>query len=552
MDPNTLVYGTPEPPIPVVRAAAGPLAIEVEPDTGTLRHASWQGVEFLRGIYATVRTAHWGTIIPEISDFAVEHTGEGFRIAFRAEHHGERDRAGEGGDDGGRIELTWRGEIAGDRHGALSYSFDATAGTAFMTNRTGVCVLHPEGLKGTRVEIAHPDASCETGVFPELISPDWPFRDIAGITCEPYPSGEVTIRFEGETFEMEDQRNWSDNSYKTYCYPQSRPFPYPIEAGQKIRQVVRIQCRGELPKHSELPAPEFATPRLGTMMAGSGSFEGLGLSLVACRPEGLEAARATGLPVTVVADAPRDLREGETLAIAPPPGKEGHVAASMNNFTELNRDRPKDPKPGVLFANTPQVHQFDSRVLFEAPHTFGDLVATARSFTDGPVILGPTRMSAQREDPRWNSLVGVGWTLACYAAAVARPSRRLSHRVARPLREEPCRGSCSKISREAEVEGFEGARWTSRSRWSTCAWAARLRVSHREPHPRGATTDPATDGGGSNARVLDAANVADVASPRISVSGRSLSRGCSPRSSAPTPTSALTPESRGAAYPRAA
>ena len=29
----------------------------------------------------------------------------------------------------------------------------------------------------------------------------------------------VDIVFGGEIFEMEDQRNWSDASYKTYCVP---------------------------------------------------------------------------------------------------------------------------------------------------------------------------------------------------------------------------------------------------------------------------------------------------------------------------------------------
>ena len=31
--------------------------------------------------------------------------------------------------------------------------------------------------------------------------------------------GEIVIRFEGDLFEMEDQRNWTDASYKTYSTP---------------------------------------------------------------------------------------------------------------------------------------------------------------------------------------------------------------------------------------------------------------------------------------------------------------------------------------------
>ena len=34
--------------------------------------------------------------------------------------------------------------------------------------------------------------------------------------------------FNGETFEMEDQRNWTDASFKTYCTPLSLPYPIKI------------------------------------------------------------------------------------------------------------------------------------------------------------------------------------------------------------------------------------------------------------------------------------------------------------------------------------
>jgi D-apionolactonase len=43
---------------------------------------------------------------------------------------------------------------------------------------------------------------------------------------------------------MEDQRNWSDASYKTYCRPLSRPFPYVVEAGEVIEQRITIALSG--------------------------------------------------------------------------------------------------------------------------------------------------------------------------------------------------------------------------------------------------------------------------------------------------------------------
>ena len=48
----------------------------------------------------------------------------------------------------------------------------------------------------------------------------------------------VGHRMEGDTFEMEDQRNWTGASYKTYVRPLALPWPYTLAAGAKIDQAV--------------------------------------------------------------------------------------------------------------------------------------------------------------------------------------------------------------------------------------------------------------------------------------------------------------------------
>ena len=42
---------------------------------------------------------------------------------------------------------------------------------------------------------------------------------------------------EGETFETEDQRNWSDASFKTYGTPLHLPFPVEVEEGTRVAAV---------------------------------------------------------------------------------------------------------------------------------------------------------------------------------------------------------------------------------------------------------------------------------------------------------------------------
>ncbi|MEO1249317.1 MAG: hypothetical protein AAFW76_05700, partial [Pseudomonadota bacterium] len=56
----------------------------------------------------------------------------------------------------------------------------------------------------------------------------------------------VDIAFVGDVFEMEDQRNWTDASFKTYCRPLGLPFPYAIEAGTSVTQSIEIRVSGDV------------------------------------------------------------------------------------------------------------------------------------------------------------------------------------------------------------------------------------------------------------------------------------------------------------------
>jgi len=49
---------------------------------------------------------------------------------------------------------------------------------------------------------------------------------------------------EGDTFEMEDHRNWTDASFKTYVRPLALPWPYTLPAGQVVKQSVSVTLSG--------------------------------------------------------------------------------------------------------------------------------------------------------------------------------------------------------------------------------------------------------------------------------------------------------------------
>ena len=49
------------------------------------------------------------------------------------------------------------------------------------------------------------------------------------------------LLFEGDIFETEDQRNWSDASFKTFCTPLVKPFPVELKKGEKVFQRVTFK-----------------------------------------------------------------------------------------------------------------------------------------------------------------------------------------------------------------------------------------------------------------------------------------------------------------------
>src|SRR5207249_7943943 len=59
---------------------------------------------------------------------------------------------------------------------------------------------------------------------------------------------EVRFDFEGDLFEMQDHRNWTDGNYKTYGTPLAIPYPMDAHTGQTFHQAVRVSVAGAPPR----------------------------------------------------------------------------------------------------------------------------------------------------------------------------------------------------------------------------------------------------------------------------------------------------------------
>jgi len=225
------LFGTEEPAAETLTLTAGPLSVEL--DAGNLRYLRYQGHEALRAVSYVARDKVWGTFNPRIESFQVQEGAEGFTVGY------------EGVCSDGSQELRYRARITGTADGRLVFEATGIPATDFLTNRTGFVVLHPiAGVAGRPVEVLRVDGTRETGRFPELIDPKQPIMEIRALTHEVTPGLRVTCTMEGDIFEMEDQRNWTDASYKTYVRPLALPMPYTLAKGEAFSQAVRVTFEG--------------------------------------------------------------------------------------------------------------------------------------------------------------------------------------------------------------------------------------------------------------------------------------------------------------------
>lgn len=250
MDDSFLLYGSAVPLPEPIALRAGPLTMLYE--HGSLRRIRLGSQAVLLMIYAAVRDHNWSTIVGELSEERLDVRPASFEISYLSRHRR---------DD---IDFSWRGRINGAEDGAITFSFEGEAHSSFLRNRIGFCVLHAQDCAGSECEIEHSDGTIEGGRFPQQISPHQPFKDMRAISHALQDGLKARVSFEGDVFEMEDQRNWSDASFKTYCTPLERPYPARVEQGQRVRQSVRLELVGAAPASTLADEPgEVVVARTG-------------------------------------------------------------------------------------------------------------------------------------------------------------------------------------------------------------------------------------------------------------------------------------------------
>ena len=426
------------------KLVAGPLTLEYS--EGNLWNISNGSEEIIRRIYLVFQDINWTSRPFVIKDEIWEVSDRSFSAKIKAQgSHDAKDLS---------VEL----EINGSESGEITYGFSASTAVSFMRNRLGLCLLHPvASLAGRDCELTKADGAIEKSKFPEAISPDQPFLNLSGIRHQLQSGQFATVNFEGEIFESEDHRNWSDASYKTYCTPISLPFPAQVSPGEVLSQKITISISGEhatsISKDEStvitVGTKEIELPEIGLGLSVDpdhlvaseyAEFEDLAIKHLRLSLNGDSQIRSTvekallitqqlniDLDLAITADSPQQLKAflqqiielkdqvrffyifsasdkttplGFIQAAEELLGDKSKIIGGTDlYFTELNRNQSAvDFVDQISFSINPQVHSFDDRTLIQNTATQKTIAKNAHQIAKGKKLsIGPITLR-----PRYN------------------------------------------------------------------------------------------------------------------------------------------------------
>ena len=221
-----------------------------------IRNVTYQGAQIIDLLYTAIRPWDWSTLDPDEHSEVVEISGENCLITITDLFAGSMQ---------GKTVLTLQ------PNGKFSIDYQLTGLGKFEIQRWGVCFcLHTGNWMGSTVS-----ASGETYSLLKEISPQ---RVIDGVTQGLFPASNdmhfvapdkrsLKVLSTGKVLEAEDQRNWTDNTYKIYSGSLAELRPFVIEKGMKWEQRVEFEVTPpatSIPDGSKIIARDIPSlPRIG-------------------------------------------------------------------------------------------------------------------------------------------------------------------------------------------------------------------------------------------------------------------------------------------------
>jgi hypothetical protein len=195
-----------------------------------VRNVRYKNVQIIDLLYTAIRPWDWSTLDADEHSEDVKVTGDTCVITIKDLFAGALDA---------RTEIT----ISTDNKFTVTYELRGLA--EYSVNRWGICFcLNSADWMGSSVQTQGNEYK-----LPAAISPQ---RVVDGVTQGLFPAANqmhfiapdnrsIKVNSTGKVLEAEDQRNWTDNTYKIYSGSLSEPRPYVASAGSAWSQSVTFE-----------------------------------------------------------------------------------------------------------------------------------------------------------------------------------------------------------------------------------------------------------------------------------------------------------------------
>jgi D-apionolactonase len=440
---------------------AGPWSMDFQ--DGDLRRIALDHTEVVQRLCVLVRGKNWETLPRTIASLDVEINVQSFLLSCECQSHLED------------LDFRWTLRAEGSEDGTIRYAFDGTAFSTFWASRIGICVLQSTTeFCGRTLSVTAENGTIQQLVLPQEIAP-WPlFTDAREISYRLDEFPPIQLSLSGDLFEAEDQRNWSDASFKIYSRPLRLPNPYRVDEGSRIQQSACLSLASHVRPHSNTPEsnvfrisglrgshlpkiglgfsylPEAILDRLGLLRALHPEYLSIEHDFMDPRREirisdASALAKALKIPLeirTIYRDGSwlkdRSLLEQslggaavcrwlidadskfDPLTPALPVGAEVYWGSSKG-FVEINRNRSIARQGhGVWFSIDPRVHASDNDSLVESLSAQASLATDARRLAQGSPLAVSCLSSVCPGDEGFRagtlqmSLFEAAWTLASF------------------------------------------------------------------------------------------------------------------------------------------
>jgi D-apionolactonase len=270
-DKKIMYYGNADKHIEPVKLSCGSLFLEYI--KGSLHNIRLGNTILINWLFPAVRDRNWRTVPMKITSEEISRDDRTLTIRYTAYY------------EQGEISFKAENIIEADKKGNLSFTFSGKALEDFKKNRIGLNVLLPvEPCAGRPCKVEQTDGNTSETHFPEFISPHQPFMNMKAISWDPEKNVHCRIEFEGDTFEAEDHRNWTDHSYKIYSTPLDLPFPVDVKKDETALQTVKLRAQGNVKEKAQkesvhtfsidYKAPPSSFPKIG--ISKSSHYQTLG------------------------------------------------------------------------------------------------------------------------------------------------------------------------------------------------------------------------------------------------------------------------------------